>query len=157
MRPFAFLPMMLFMAVSCTEHRPGEQVFVNEQKQPANTSMDDEKLSGLRVYEGKIPCADCSGIEQHLSLRGDTAGIYRLREIYRDATEDGDSELVSSGEWKRIRTSKGYVYHLSEKRLNDSIRTMNYSVAGDQIVQLDRDGKAVDSSSHYRLKLVPGK
>ena len=46
------------------------------------------------TFAGLMPCADCAGIAQTLTLRAD--GLYRLRRIYLDKPDGPFAEL---GRW----------------------------------------------------------
>lgn len=156
MKSVLHLVLILFVLGSCIEHRPDDGVAKSEVK-PKPTKKNT-KLRGTKVYEGKIPCADCSGIDQHLVLRGDTTGAFRLTEIYRDATEDGDEVIVTTGSWKYYQNkTTGKVLFLSEGSLKDSSRFQRYKMNGTYITQLDFDGKWIKSPNNYRLKLVSSK
>ncbi|MES2556718.1 MAG: copper resistance protein NlpE N-terminal domain-containing protein [Bacteroidota bacterium] len=148
---------LFLLAAGCIEHRPTDTVYTapkDEKKQEVKP-----KWKGLRVYEGVIPCADCSGIYQRLSLRGDSIGAFRLTEVYRDATEDGDETIVTTGSWKRYYSKKSsdqrMMFFLSEGSLQDSTRVQRYEVQDGRIVQVDFNGKQIaDSSGRYVLKLI---
>lgn len=147
---------LLLVFGSCIEHRPNDGVVKSEVT--SQRSEKPSKLKGTKVYEGKIPCADCSGIDQHLVLRGDTTGVFRLTETYRDATEDGDEVIVTTGSWKYYKNkTTGKVLFLSEGSLKDSTRIQRYKVSGAYITQLDFDGEWINSTNNYRLKLVSSK
>lgn len=148
-----FIVFSTLLLAGCKEHRPQES-FVPDTGNADTTAVADRKYKGVRVYQGNIPCADCAGIEQQLVLKGDTSGIYRLKEVYRNATEDGDSELISSGEWRRMRSGNSYVYYLSEKNITDSIRIIRYRQNGQDITMLDTQNDSIRSENRYRLKLV---
>jgi len=141
---------------ACIEHRPDERSATVDEE-VAETVQKPVKLRGLRVYEGEIPCADCGGIYQHLALKGDTAGIFRLTEVYKNATQDGDETIVTSGVWKRYKTKRDdntvVMYFLSEGSFKDSTRMQHYEVAPDRITQLDFNGDRIDSAFRYTLKL----
>ena len=91
---------------ACIEHR--DDVRTHTKLVSGNKEEEkyiaDKDYKVFRIYEGEVPCEDCDGIQQRLVIKGDTAGIFRLTETYRNATEDGDATLVCSGEWKRIKT-----------------------------------------------------
>ena len=150
---------MGFLAVlsGCIEHRPADTIYVAPE--PLIENHREPELKGLRVYEGKVPCADCPSVEQRLALKGDTAGIFRLTETFKDATEDGGDEvLVTTGEWKSYRMdedgNRKTVYYLSEGDILDSTRVQRYEVSDDKIVQRDIDGKPIAKPSGYTLKLI---
>lgn len=147
---------LLVGLTACIEHRPAETRV--EKNTTAGVVEKPKKLRGLRVYEGQIPCADCSGIYQHLSLKGDSSGIFRLTEVYKDATEDGDETLVTNGVWRRYKTKRQQnpvtIFYLCEGSFQDSTREQRYEVEKDRITQLDINGERIDSSFRYTLKLV---
>ena len=151
-----FAALIALSLSGCTEHRPQDTVYV---PQPEPEKAEQPKpAKGLRVYTGTIPCADCSGIEQRLALKGDSTGIFRLTETYKNATEDGDAVLVTTGEWKRrklkIDNREATVFYLSEGDIKDSTRIINYEVSPDKIVQLDTGTGRITNTAAYTLKLV---
>jgi copper homeostasis protein (lipoprotein) len=158
MRTFLAVSIFIMIGVSgCIEHRPPEKASASE----ADMSFPPIKrkvLKGLRVYEGVIPCADCSGIYQRLALKGDTLGIFRLTETYRDATEDGDEIIVTTGSWKRYKVKTNnetqVLLYLSEGSLRDSSRIQRYALMDKKIMQLDLNGDSIESTSDYMLKLI---
>lgn len=148
------LVLVVATLAACIEHRPddrpaGTVAVVREQPKP---------LKGLRVYEGKIPCADCSGVEQHLFMKGDSLGIFRLTEVFKDASEDGDQVLVTTGHWKSYKKKRDgqerTCFYLSEGAIDDSTRQMHYEVSAVGITMLDSDGDPIQSTSNYTLKLT---
>ena len=145
--------LIVFVLGACIEHRPNDMVVKRDTKETAPEKVN--RLKGTRVYEGKIPCADCSGIDQRLVLRGDTTGAFRLTETYRDATEDGDEVIVTTGSWKYYKSkSSGKILFLSEGSMKDSSRFQRYQVENAFITQLDFNGEWIKSTNNYRLKLV---
>jgi copper homeostasis protein (lipoprotein) len=148
----------LILITGCIEHRPEDYTVTVTETDSVKPKLNGRELKGLRVYEGIIPCGDCSGIYQRLALKGDSLGIFRLTETYRDATEDGDGVVVTTGSWKRYTVGKDKqaktLYYLSEGSFSDSSRIQRYEVFGNRIVQLDLNGVAVDSTRNYTLKLI---
>ncbi len=144
----------LVVLSSCIEHskkeKPGK---TNKQEETSDHNQFEEKeYKGLRVYSGKIPCADCSEIQQRLVLKGDTIGVYRLTEVYKNATEDGDATIVSTGEWKLKKTAKEEHLIISQGHLGDSIRTASYTFTDKKLVQRDLDGETIKTTWNYVLK-----
>ena len=139
---------------SCIEHSKKEksgsdnkQEEISEQNQ-----LQEKEYKGLRIYSGKIPCTHCAEIQQRLVLKGDTIGVYRLTEVYKNATEDGDATIVSTGEWKLKKTPKEKQLIISQGHLGDSIRTASYTFTDKKIVQRDLDGETIRTSWNYVLK-----
>lgn len=141
---------------ACIEHRDDDR----ERTRPASVTKEEEKYikdkeyKVFRIYEGEIPCEDCDGIQQRLVIKGDTAGIFRLTETYKNATEDGDATLVCSGQWQRSKVkSKDYLI-LSQGGIGDSVRRMEYEFRPKEIVQLSLDDNRFKNTNAYRLKMV---
>lgn len=91
---------------------------------------EDNALKGLSVvgvYEGKLPCADCSTISTVLSLDNDRN--YRMRYIYVGKSEE---IFEYQGKWTVDRDIL-------------SLENIDYSfkVAKDQLNQLDLSGKDI--------------
>lgn len=138
--------------VSCIEHVP--KVIIDKSKMSNEDSnfVKKQDFKGYKLYSGTLPCDDCDKIDQRLVLKGDTAGIYRLTEIFVNASEDGDAVLVSTGEWTRNKSTG--VMHLSEHSLKDSIRTMDYHVKAKEMILFASDNNKLKNASKYRLRLV---
>jgi len=156
MKQLVFMWIIAVCLSGCIEHRPEDTTFVAEKKDSSH--VRPVNMKGLRVYTGTIPCADCPGIEQRLALKGDSSGIYRLTETYKQATDDGDAVLISTGEWKRFqaKTNRGSipVYYLSQGNIKDSSRIIRYQVYNNKIVQMDMEGIEITTPELYTLKLV---
>ena len=141
---------------ACIEHRDGDKKSVK----PASGNKEEEKYitdtdyKTFRIYEGEIPCEDCDGIQQRLVVKGDTAGIFRLTETYKNATEDGDATLVCSGQWKKTKSNSKDILVLSQGGITDSVRRMEYEFRPKEIVQLSLDENRFANTAAYHLKMV---
>lgn len=157
MMRFLFLGFVCATLVQgCIEHRPNDTDFIAE-KQTEEQFIAEKVYPGLRVYEGKVPCADCRGIEQRLAMKGDSSGIFRLTETYLDATEDGDEVIVTLGEWKQYNYNEQLgnpIFYLSEGNMKDSTRVSRYEIKDKKIQQLDINRKRINNPKAYTLKLV---
>ena len=146
----------LLLNASCIEHRAE----VKHSQKPDLSKQNEEKYihdkdyKTFRIYEGNIPCEDCSGIEQRLVVKGDTLGIFRLTETYKDATEDGDATIVCSGQWKKVKQKNKEILILSQGSLSDSVRRMEYDFHSNELVQRTLDNEYLKNTSLYHLKLV---
>jgi copper homeostasis protein (lipoprotein) len=134
---------------ACIEHQKKETA----QKKVASLTLRQQHYRTIRLYKGIIPCADCSGIDQKLLLKGDSIGIYRLTETYKDAGEDGDAVIISSGEWKLITENNAQQLYLSQGSLQDSSRIMRYEYNKSVLHQLELDGAQIESKFAYTLRL----
>ena len=89
-------------------------------------------------YKGLLPCADCSGIETPLPLKGDNS--YRLQQVYQ-----GKDESIFSESGKFTWDASG-----SKITLEDGSK---YLVGENQLFMLDREGNRIPGSlaANYRL------
>lgn len=141
---------------ACIEHREEKKTPV---KRPTANKEEEKYISDkdykvFRIYEGEIPCEDCDGIQQRLVVKGDTVGIFRLTETYKNATEDGDATLVCSGQWKKIKATEKEILILSQGGINDSVRRMEYEFRPKEIIQLSLDENRFKNTAAYHLKMV---
>lgn len=135
---------------ACIEHQKQEIA----HKKVASSTLRQQHYRTVRLYKGIIPCADCSGIAQKLLLKGDSIGIYRLTETYKDAGEDGDAVIISSGEWKLVTENNEQQLYLSQGSLQDSSRIMRYEYNKFVLHQLELDGAQIESKFAYTLRLA---
>jgi copper homeostasis protein (lipoprotein) len=150
-RTHLFLLLVVLVSFySCIEHQKERE---SEPKKPASSTLRERHYKTVRVYNGVIPCADCSGIIQKLVLKGDSIGIYRLTETYKDAGEDGDAVIISSGEWKLITENNAQQLYLSQGSLQDSARIMRYEYNKSVLHQFELDGAQIESKFAYTLRL----
>lgn len=92
------------------------------------------------TFTGIMPCADCPGIAQTLTLRAD--GLYRLRRIYLGKP---DGQFSEPGRW--TAEARGKV--LSLRSGTDVIL---FAVRDDgSLRQLDREGQAIESAANLDL------
>jgi len=110
-------------------------------KAPALVSKHALAVALPATFVGVTACADCSGIEQTLTLRAD--GLYRLRRIYQGKPDGTYTEL---GRWstdasaKRLTLLSGPELSLLEVIDSDTLR------------QLDRLGQPITSPANQHLR-----
>lgn len=91
-------------------------------------------------FVGILPCADCAGIAQTLSLRED--GLYRMRRTYLGKPGNPFSEI---GHW---RVDAG-----GRLLLRSGSEQSRFEIAGaDTLRQLDRAGQPIRSALNYSLR-----
>ena len=140
---------------SCIEHtKEDHKTDLRFDVPESSKPLEAVENSKVRIFKGNIPCADCSGIEQRLVLKGDTLGVYRLSEVYKNATDDGDGHLVSRGEWKIVNKKGKSTLYIYQGHLGDSVRTACYEYSDKKLVQNDMDGEPIKSKWNYALKRV---
>lgn len=138
---------------SCIEHVPKVKTTDRSKMSKEDSNFIKKKdFKGYKLYSGSVPCEDCDRIDQRLVLKGDSVGVYRLTEVFVNASEDGDAVLVSTGEWSE--NDENGDLHLSEHTLRDSIRTMDYHAKKKEIIQFRSDKKGILNTAKYHLKLI---
>jgi copper homeostasis protein (lipoprotein) len=122
---------------------------------PANKGYPKEILLG--VFEGKLPCADCPGIDTRLTLTQEgkyvDIGHYTLKQTYLDR---GVQPLESRGEWTVIKgTAQDDNAVVYELRPDHAKRILYFLKMGDRKVKmLDKDGNEIDSPLDFSLAKV---
>jgi copper homeostasis protein (lipoprotein) len=95
-------------------------------------------------FSGTLPCADCPGIDNKLTLNAD--GTFTLEETYRDRKQAA-SKL--DGTWTAEENGKRLRLDPNSKSDEDRL----YAIASnDQIDQLGADGEPAASGLTYSLK-----
>lgn len=147
---------VLFTLNGCIEHRAQEKFSrLRTKNNPEEEKfIQDTDYKTFHIYEGTIPCEDCDEIEQRLVVKGDTVGIFRLTETYKNATEDGDATIVCSGQWKKVTAKTKTVIVLSQGSLSDSVRRMEYEYHPSEMFQLSLDENRFKNPRAYRLKMI---
>ncbi|WOG27671.1 copper resistance protein NlpE [Endozoicomonas sp. 8E] len=102
-------------------------------------------LNWSGVYEGKLPCADCAGIDTTLTLNED--GTYSLVELYEGKAGDP----IKSGGKFTWNKSGNVVTLVDESGPNQ------YFVGENILMKLDMNGEKAtgDLASRYNLKKMP--
>jgi len=106
-------------------------------------------------FSGLFPCADCSGLRQDLILRPDST--YILKRTYI-AAPVGDTTFVDKGKWT---VKKGNQF-ISGKNMcvldpGDTLRRQLFEIVTyDSLLQLDREGKKINSPFNASLVRVNG-
>ncbi len=95
-------------------------------------------------FEGTLPCADCPGIDTRVMLAAD--GSYTIVESYRERSAP---ELKGDGTWTVEEDNQRL--RLDPNSKNDPDRLFAI-LSNDEIRQLDRDGKAIESALPYNLR-----
>jgi uncharacterized lipoprotein NlpE involved in copper resistance len=91
-------------------------------------------------FVGILPCADCAGIAQTLSLRED--GLYRMRRTYLGKPGNPFSEI---GRWQVDASGRLLLRSGSDQTLFEI-------VGADTLRQLDRAGQPIRSALNYSLR-----
>ncbi|HTC21755.1 MAG TPA: copper resistance protein NlpE [bacterium] len=122
---------------------------------PANQGYPKEILLG--VFEGRLPCADCPGIDTRLTLTQEgkyvDIGHFTLKQTYLDRSVQ---PLESRGEWTVIKgTAQDDNAVVYELRPGPSKRILYFLKMGDRKVKLlDKDGNEIDPQLDFSLSRV---
>lgn len=135
---FTILLTSLFFA-NCITSKVLEREIANPTKDNSQTSLDWEGL-----YEGVLPCADCSGIETSLELNSDNTYNLKRRYLGNQPTKS----ITSSGTFSW--NADGGKISLEKVRGN----TTDYLVGENQLIQLDSQGERITGNlaDKYRLE-----
>jgi len=113
-------------------------------------------------YKGRLPCADCSGLDTELKLyakgRFDTSDAFYVETRTYRGTRNGDMAYSDRGLWTVLKGSatdpNATVYQLNPDRPSE---TQSYLLKenGAALVQLDRNLKPIDTKMNLTLRRVP--
>ncbi|GAB6011583.1 copper resistance protein NlpE [Viscerimonas tarda] len=130
---------MIFLAIvvallagfqSCKQ-KQSDNVDAGQSNAIDSAHNSQNSLDWPGTYTGVIPCADCEGIDVHITLNED--GAYQMS--YRYIGKKGDSEqFTGTFEW----TEDGGSVILSDKT-----RPYYYKVGENRLFQFDMEGKPI--------------
>lgn len=106
-------------------------------------------------FSGMFPCADCSGLRQDLLLKPDLT--YILKRTYI-AAPVGDTTFVDKGNWI-IKKGNQFIpgKYMCVLDPGDTLRRQLLEiVTDDSLVQLDREGKKINSPFNASLVRITG-
>ena len=129
-------------------------LFVLAGCQTAPEPQPDPKASKT-VYQGVLPCADCSGIQTTLTLYRDEAdkpSRFELRQKFMDGAKAGGSD-VDRGNWIAERQSvDGKSYPLFILNPTDTSEQFRFlQKATNAVEMLNADGEPIESDFNYTL------
>lgn len=110
-------------AVSCSKKEtksetPAVADSLQTEQVADSTASTTEKLSFTGNYEGKIPCADCPGIETKLTLNDDKTFVLESNYLEKKdgkITDKGSFEVSPDGEFITLKEEMTpRVFHLTE-------------------------------------------
>lgn len=123
----AFIPVTLMFVIICHA--------VQAKSSPENS----RQTSMLTTYTGVIPCADCPGIEETLTLNPDNT--FNLKRIYQERSPE---PFVATGHWI-IEGSKLILTEKSGKQF--------YEIVGRHTLRhLDQSGNPIDTKANTELQ-----
>ncbi|MCW5568216.1 MAG: copper resistance protein NlpE N-terminal domain-containing protein [Dokdonella sp.] len=108
---------------------------------PDPAGFDRKAFAG--TFSGTVPCADCPGIETHLTINAD--GSFTLAETYQER-DSGDS---TSGTWTIDADGRRLLLDPDTK---DAADRWFEIVSKDEVRMLDSEGEAIESPLNYSLR-----
>ncbi|MCB2230169.1 copper resistance protein NlpE [bacterium] len=94
------------------------------------------------TFSGLIPCADCPGIRQSVTLNEDST--FSLTRVYLEARDGEDVTYETSGAWHVVSGKKQLV-------LIGEGRPELFAITDSSITMLDIDGNPIQSGLNYTL------
>lgn len=106
-----------------------------------NKSKTPEQLKNevVGIYHGTLPCADCSGIQQTLTLNNDDS--YVMERVYMGK---GDGTPYTDRGTYRIENERVILSGITDA-------PSDYKIHEGSLEQMDMSGNKVDSDFDYRL------
>ncbi len=105
--------------------------------------------TAFAVYEGRLPCADCEGIDTILTLYNDET--YTMSSTYLGREVE---PYIENGKWTTLRgdatNPDATVYQLYSEA-DGSTTDQNYLVVGNELQQLDQDLRPIESPFNTSL------
>ncbi len=148
---------LLFIVLlsACTEYRPEEPKENTFKKEENSQVTQSSAKEDFWRFEGRIPGDNCNYIQQNLILKGDSSGVFRLKETYVGRIEDGDVEIVSSGEWKwMVNKNKSMNLLLSKGTFKDTLHRSVFSFQKNKIKTFLLDNDTIFEPEKYTLYLT---
>lgn len=129
------------------------QIYMTPQTQ-VNPSASGSFTQWLSVsFEGKLPCADCEGIREELTLTktsvDKTSGIYFLKDTYLGKST---KPFETEGKWTSVKGSAGNP-DATVYQLTDPAGEVSYYLLVDEktLKQLDKQKKEIDAPFNMSL------
>lgn len=144
----------LISAVSCN-FKNTEPVIVYDTIPAPTESLETFVSQPPMLFAGRLPCADCAGINTELYFYPDSM-TFRIRETYIN-TGEGDKLFESTGTYAvntgTTQDSGAKVYRLHP---GDNEKARAFKVINDSaLLMLDRNLDEIQSSLNYYLVRVP--
>lgn len=140
------LPILfVFLLVSCTSNNKGETetTAAPTETMPATptTPVNNLRDQAVHLFEGRIPCGDCEGIDYSINLSADSLYNDTMKYIGRKV-----DPFTNNGTWKI--DGKGMVT-ITPASSGSSSQYLLFN--GDYLEMVNADGKLMDSINNYKL------
>lgn len=123
----------------------------------ASTPVSIPGSTSLGIYSGKLPCADCSGIQTSIALYAENSAQSPIGYYVRTSEYLGKPTVfIDAGHLQLQRGTPDdpnqTIYSLKS---NTSDHLENYLLQGDTLVPLDAEGKPIQAPFNLSLKRQP--
>lgn len=118
----------------------------NSTTEPLPTPLPSASLPNTLTgsYKGLLPCADCTGIEETLTLAGNPdSGTYIMEDVYQGKSIN---PFRSNGTWTKVDTS--IIKLIDSETSNPSYYKIGDS---DNLIMLNSDMQTIDSPFNQTL------
>ncbi|KIA98649.1 hypothetical protein OA93_09155 [Flavobacterium sp. KMS] len=145
------LIMVGLIMASCKDKNAEKQETITPDTEVTHDEHNSENsLDWSGTYKGVIPCADCEGIEQEITINEDKT--FTLKETYLGKTKDNKFTETGTFTWDKDGS-------IITTITNDKSRTTSYIVGERTLTQLDMDNKEITGplAKNYILNQVEAK
>ena len=157
MKKTIYFAAIMCLLLSCNSKKTDNNTLPENEKSVSKTNNDFRKTT---IYEGLLPCADCTGINTTLKINTDYGvmqnnkfeliSVYQGREPRNTFTEKGNFNTERGLE----NDPDGTIYVLNwDQPLEKQIYYGYYSANPEKIYLLDKDRKIIKSKLNYFLLL----
>lgn len=118
-------------------------------------ATEKQETDNILVFEGELPCADCSGIETILKIdnvnnKFELSSIYKGKSPEKKFTQKGNLNTERGLE----NDQNGTIYILNwDKPENEQVYYGYYSKDPETLYMLDKNRKVIKSKLNYTLNL----
>lgn len=155
---FLKLIVLSLVLFSCREVKPGKP----ETLEPQSFETKVVELDYVTIFEGNVPCADCSGSFQRLVLKTEkdssSNGVFRLKETFNGKLniEDGISEVITTGEFRKtyFKKENKTILEIADPSFADTAARIRSFLVENNELALFKDGEFKMNQKLYRLKKI---
>lgn len=144
MKNLLWLLALCLLAFSCN-NGSGDNAADEDSTAALNNMVKMDSGQAVMVtglYEGTMPCADCSGIMTTINIKADST--VELNRTYQGAPH-GDVTMKDSGRW--MMKDHRLTFYLNKKNAD----TVFYMFSPDTLQMHDVQGKPIQSGMNYYL------
>ncbi|MBS7254254.1 copper resistance protein NlpE [Flavobacterium branchiicola] len=155
MKKILILLAVITLLVSCNSKNKQEENNEIIATDTISTEVEDDTITAVSIFEGTLPCADCSGIETVLKIDSKT-NKFELSSIY--SGKKSEKQFTQKGNFNTERGLEkdidGTIYILNwDKPESEQVYYGYYSKNPEKLFMLDSHKKVIKSKLNYFLEL----